>query len=87
MRFTVVLTALALGPYATTVGPDGTLYIADSANYRIRAVDPTTAIISTIAGNGSDLVDDGANGDGGPATSAQIDISPGRRPNLLTRGK
>jgi hypothetical protein len=61
-------------PQATTVGPDGTLYIMDSENYRIRAVDPTTGIISTVAGNGSPVVD-GPNGDGGPATSAQIDIA------------
>jgi hypothetical protein len=80
-------TDAGLTAYAVTAGPDGRLYIADEGNFRIRAVDPTTGIISTVAGNGSEFVDDGPNGDGGPATSAQIDISPGRRLNLLTRGK
>ena len=75
------------GPQATTVGPDGTLYIVDSQNYRIRAVDPTSGIISTIAGNGSPIVEDGPNGDGGPATSAQIgdalSLSVDRENNIL----
>jgi hypothetical protein len=80
-------TDAGLTAYAVTAGPDGRLYIAEEGNYRIRAIDPTTGVVSTVAGNGSEFVDDGPNGDGGPATSAQIDISPGRRPNLLTRGK
>jgi hypothetical protein len=65
-------TAAGLAPYAVTVGSDGSLYIADPGNYRIRVVDPTSGTISTVAGNGSDLVDDGPNGDGGPATAAEI---------------
>jgi DNA-binding beta-propeller fold protein YncE len=48
---------------------DGTLYIADSLNHRIRRVDPETGIITTIAGTGTA----GFGGDGGPATSAQLD--------------
>lgn len=46
----------------------GNLYISDSINNRIRKV-TSAGIISTVAGNGSAY---GANGDGGPATSARI---------------
>ncbi len=38
-------------PQDLAVGPDGSLYIADSINYRIRKISPD-GIISTIAGNG-----------------------------------
>jgi sugar lactone lactonase YvrE len=56
-------------PLGLAVGPDGTLYFADSDNFRIRAVNPTTGIISTIAG--TVLSADGyGTGDGGPATNA-----------------
>jgi len=44
------------------------LYIADEKNHRIRKVDLTTGIISTIAGNGST----GYSGDGSAATSATL---------------
>lgn len=48
---------------------DGTLYIADTLNQRIRAVDLTTGLIDTIAGTG----EAGYTGDGGPALSATFD--------------
>lgn len=54
-------------PRDVAVGVDGTLYIADSLNQRVRKVAPD-GIVSTIAGNGSPL----SSGDGGPATSAGI---------------
>lgn len=38
-------------PYDMTIAPDGTMYIADRSNYRIRKVTPA-GIISTVAGNG-----------------------------------
>ncbi len=46
----------------------GNLYIADSANGRVRKVDAKTGIISTIGGNGRT----GLSGIGGPATSAPM---------------
>ena len=49
-------------------GPDGSLYIADRANHRIRKVDPTGATITTVAGNGQNT----DTGDGGQATSAGL---------------
>ncbi|BEL08121.1 hypothetical protein Q0Z83_063120 [Actinoplanes sichuanensis] len=39
-------------PYGGAVAPDGTLYIADTANHRVRAVTPD-GVIRTVAGDGS----------------------------------
>ena len=47
--------------------PSGTLYVADTGNYRIRKIS-TDGIIATVAGNGID----GYSGDGGLAASAQL---------------
>jgi RHS repeat-associated protein len=55
------------GPFGVAVGPDASLYIYDSANFRVRRVGPD-GIISTLAGTGIR----GYNGDGIPATQAQI---------------
>jgi RHS repeat-associated protein len=54
-------------PTALTVGPDGTVFIVDSYNYRVRAVRPD-GTITTVAGNGTM----GCDGDGGPATAAEL---------------
>jgi hypothetical protein len=55
---------------ATSVASDslGNLYIADMKNHRIRKVDANTGTIATVAGTGAP----GYGGDGGPATSAQL---------------
>jgi sugar lactone lactonase YvrE len=59
-------------PQGVAVGPDGTLYIADTGNERIRAV--SGGVITTFAGNGSV----GFAGDGGAALNASF-----RWPNAL----
>lgn len=57
-------------PAGVTVDSTGNLFIADTANQRIRKVTPG-GIITTVAGTGG-----GGGGDGGPAVAAQI-IDPG----------
>ena len=42
------------GPSGLAVGRDGTLFIGDTFNGRIRAVHPGTGVISTVAGDGGD---------------------------------
>ncbi len=56
-------------PHNVAVDGIGNLYISDTQNNRIRKVDMSGAI-STIAGTGIG----GYSGDGGPATSAQLDF-------------
>ncbi|MGA3017764.1 MAG: hypothetical protein ABSF62_11640 [Bryobacteraceae bacterium] len=51
-------------------GADGSLYIADINNNRIRKVDPAGATINTIAGNGQAT----DSGNGGPAISAGLNF-------------
>jgi DNA-binding beta-propeller fold protein YncE len=46
-------TALA-GPSGLALASDGTLFIADTFNGRIRAVDPVTGLIRTVAGDGGE---------------------------------
>jgi sugar lactone lactonase YvrE len=53
-------------PSGLAVGPDGTLYIADSMNHRIRAV--KDGVIRPVAGDGTR----GLAGDNGPAESAEF---------------
>ncbi|MBZ5620951.1 MAG: hypothetical protein LAQ69_19820 [Acidobacteriia bacterium] len=53
-------------PFALALNTAGNLYIADSNNSRVRMVTPS-GIISTVAGS-----TDGDSGDGGQATSAQL---------------
>lgn len=63
--------ALAL-PRGLSIDSGGNLYIADTANHRIRRIDAVTHAITTIAGDGVQ----GFAGDGGVAASAALD-SPG----------
>lgn len=45
--------ALLSAPTALAIAPDGTIYIADSGNNRVRAITPATGIITTVAGAGT----------------------------------
>ena len=54
-------------PTGIAIAPDGSLYIAEQANFRVRKVAPD-GTISTVAGTGVA----GFGGDGGPATLAQL---------------
>jgi RHS repeat-associated protein len=65
----------ALLHWATGVALDGAgnLYIADENAGRVRKVNLSTGIITTVAGDGVE----GYSGDGGPATSAEMDIIAG----------
>jgi hypothetical protein len=59
-------TAKINNPEYIAVDEANNLYIADRNNFRLRKVEPTTGIITTIAGNGTPVY----GGDGGPAASA-----------------
>jgi serine/threonine-protein kinase len=56
-------------------GTDGTLYITDQQNQRVRRIDPA-GIITTVAGSGTA----GFSGDGGQAIEAQIACEVGSNP-------
>ena len=56
------------GMHSVAVTPDGTVYVADTWNNRIRKIDPKAGMIAAFAGTGKR----GYAGDGGPALSAQF---------------
>jgi len=58
-------------PYSVAVDGQGSLYIADYGNQRVRKV--SGGVISTVAGTGTA----GFSGDGGQATSAQVNAPVG----------
>lgn len=61
-------------PTATAVGPDGTVFVADSDAFRVKAIDPS-GTITTVAGSGQPPTIGGSDtsaGDGGPATAAHL---------------
>ncbi len=67
------LQASLANPMGMAISRDGSLFIADHGNHRIRKVDAITRMISTVAGNGvQDLT-----GDGGPATEASLNSPTG----------
>jgi trimeric autotransporter adhesin len=65
-------TALLAQPSGVAVDSSGNLYVADTANHRVRKI-TTGGIISTVAGNGTP----GFSGDGGSAVSAQLYLPAG----------
>ncbi len=58
-------------PHGLALGPDGSLYIADSRNHRIRRVRPD-GVIETFAGSEARSIDWETRGDGGPAVEARL---------------
>ncbi|HBN10191.1 MAG TPA: hypothetical protein DD435_16640 [Cyanobacteria bacterium UBA8530] len=69
--------ALLNGPYDIAL-QNGALYFTDISNQRIRKIDLSTKLISTVVGNSNpadkvgDVLKGGYAGDGGPATSALL---------------
>jgi Bacterial Ig-like domain (group 3)/PKD domain/NHL repeat/Beta-propeller repeat len=61
-------------PSGVAVDANGNLFIADTNNQRIREVNASTGLISTLAGTGTA----GYSGDGTPATSAELNY-----PNVI----
>src|SRR5262249_4252058 len=59
-------------PNGVAADAAGNLFIADTDSQRIRKISPD-GVISTVAGNGAA----GLRGDGGPATSAQLNYPAG----------
>ena len=57
-------------PQAIAVGPDDSVYIADTYNNRVRRVDHNSGVITTIAGTGAQ----GETGDGGQARAAGLSL-------------
>ena len=55
-------------PMDVAVTPTGDVYIADMGHHRVRVIDATTGIITTIAGDGVPR----SAGDGGPARGASL---------------
>ncbi|WP_243062026.1 hypothetical protein [Humibacter sp. RRB41] len=68
-------------PTGIALDAKGNLYIADSGNNVIRRVDAVSGVITTVAGNhAAGKANDGRggfSGDGGPATSAQLNDPQG----------
>jgi cysteine-rich repeat protein len=60
-------------PRGVAVDGLGHLFIADMSNHRIRRLDASTGVITTVAGTGVP----GLSGDGGPASSAQLESPNG----------
>jgi sugar lactone lactonase YvrE len=72
----VALSASLLGsPAAIAIDGKGNIFIADYGSSRVREVVAGSGMITTVAGNGTKC-DIGTNacGDGGPATSAQLNL-------------
>src|ERR1043165_5041187 len=60
------------GPRGISIAADGTIYVADHENGRVRRIDAATHIITTVAGRGTQPRNDGTIGDGGPGSEAYL---------------
>jgi sugar lactone lactonase YvrE len=78
-------------PSGGAVAPDGTIYVLDQRNQRIRKIDGTTGIITTVAGGFGWMPPammggmptppvPGYSGDGGPPIDAQFNFPTGSNP-------
>jgi serine/threonine protein kinase, bacterial len=56
-------------PVHVALGPDGSLYVTDGSNNRVRRIGPD-GVVRTVAGSGVP----GSSGDGGPATRATLNL-------------
>jgi RHS repeat-associated protein len=65
-------TQASVNPNEIVIAPDGSIYIADGLNHKVRRVRPD-GIITAVAGNG----EPGYSGDGGPATQAKLNFVKG----------
>lgn len=63
-------TSASISPQGIAIDNAGNLLIADTANHRVRRVNLTTGIITTVAGTG----ESGFAGDGGQATVASLNL-------------
>jgi GT2 family glycosyltransferase/DNA-binding beta-propeller fold protein YncE len=61
-------------PGGVAAAPNGDIYFADTLNYRVRMIDHATGFIHTIAGVGPPPGEAASVGDGGPATSASLNM-------------
>jgi DNA-binding beta-propeller fold protein YncE len=68
-------------PSGVVFAADGSWYVADQGNRRVRRVDGATNVIDTVAGSG--LV--GFAGDGGPARDAAFDLPSGQTAEVTGR--
>ena len=71
------------GPSGLAVGLDGTLYVADMFNGRIRAIDSTTGTISTVVGDGGEYRYQGPAEASSPSLSRPSGIALDGDGNLL----
>jgi len=67
--------ALLNQPAASEIAPDGSIYILDQRNQRVRRIAPDNTI-STVVGVGTP----GFSGDGGPPLAAQLNLPRGPNP-------
>ena len=67
----LAVNAQLFGPTSAAFDSSGSLYIADTTNFRIRKI--SNGVITTVAGNGTQ----GVAGENSPATSAQLNLPNG----------